>query len=61
MEKRKMNCVFERNIYGNTVMIFQEDEHFEIFLNGKFSASCDTVSECLNELATEIEIIVADL
>ena len=56
-----MSCVFERNIYGNNVMIFQEDEHFEVFLNGKFSASCDTMSECLNELATEIEIIVADL
>jgi len=49
-----MKCVFERNIYGISIMIFEQDEHFEFFVDGKFSASCDTFEECLEELATEI-------
>ena len=50
-----MNCVFERNLYGVSIMIFEQDEHFEFFVGGQFAASCDTIEECFEELATEIE------
>ena len=52
-----MKCVFERNIFGVSIKIFEQDGHFEFFVGGKFSASCDTIEECLEELATEIELL----
>lgn len=52
-----MKCVFERNIFGISIKIFEKDEHFEFFVGGQFAASCDTIEECLEELATQIEIL----
>lgn len=46
-----MKCVFERLISLNKrVMIFENGDCYEIFLNGCFYASCDTMGEALNEI-----------